>query len=162
MDAVRSQILIKYSHYTEKFEARDGVVRWADIDASYCISAVFGGKPSRRVRRLNGEWFAEEAKEDKLIADYFLGFDPTPGIEYLLVVEEDPKHRSGSAPKAYRANSREKSVVLGKGNGTASANQQSLLTSELKAMTSEQLKEGGEEYKKLIEARDLEEVLFSG
>ena len=158
MDAVRSMIVIKYSHYCDKFEARDGVVRWSDIDERYCISTVFPGKFKRHIVHGN-KWAAEEAREDKVVADFFLGFDPSQEKEYLLKVEEDPKHRTENPTRTYRASAGVKGLVGSGGTGKAQA---SLITDDLKNMTSEQLKEGGEEYKRMIEARDVEELLFSG
>ncbi|GMI19850.1 hypothetical protein TeGR_g7282 [Tetraparma gracilis] len=163
MEAVRSQILIKYSHYTDKFEARDGVVRWADIDERYCLSAVFKGQFKRHVK-WGDKWLAEEAREDRVAADFFLGFDPNQQKEYQLVVEEDPKFRTATS-KAFKApggaGAGGEPALLLKPGGSG-VQQQKLLTADLRKMSGADLRENSEEVKRMIEARDVEELLFSG
>ena len=75
-----------------------------------------------------------------------------PGSVYYLSIEEDPsvkvEHVSLNLTK------KEKEI----GDTSAMKN----ITAELKGLSPEELKARGEDYKRLLEARDLEDVLYNG
>ena len=174
MEVLRSQITIKYSHYNSTFEARNGICRWADIDEKYAISFVFQGNFLRHVinERAVGGWRAMEVCEDEsaapvknvrdpsskiLRADYFMGLSSANNNEYLLVLDEDEKEGRGNSAK--------KVIYIANANANANATNtktkaSELLTNELKKFCSSELKAKGEEMKEMLEARDVEEILY--
>lgn len=120
---------------------------WSDIDEKYCISFVFKGNftvtlispnGARVPRELDGNFHHLEA-----------------GISYQLEVEADPTLPISSKP-APLLSRREDLVDALKRNARHDD-----ITAQLKSMTTEQLQERGEEYRQLIEARDLEDILHT-
>jgi len=156
MDVLRSQVLIKYSHYNKTFEARNGIVRWEDIDEEYAISFVFKGKFKRHIWDEREEGFeAVEVnnKNDKNdSADYFMCLKSTTE-SYLLKIEEDETAGIIGKSNKYVPHQSVTSKKARKGRD--------LITEELKQLSSEELRAQGEEMKRLIEARDVEDILFN-
>ena len=74
-------------------------------------------------------------------------------------VEDDPEEqrRRAEAPSkpVFAAAVTQPERLLKPASGVA------LLTAELKAMSSDELRAGGERYRALLEARDVEDVLYS-
>lgn len=75
-----------------------------------------------------------------------------PGRTYELKIEEDPTVKTESKPIQFATT---EDLNLG-------SSRMKDLTQELKNMTTDQLKARGAEYQRLIEARDVEDILFSG
>ena len=159
MEAVRSFITIRYSHYKSKFECRDGVVKWSDIDAEYSISFVFKGEFKRHIL-CNGERLGEAKEKGNLGADYFLGLKMTlPERDYVLEVEEGEEgvgivgaKRVDKYVAADRDNGRERRKTRG----------EELITEELKGLSVDEVRQKGEKVKELLEAREREAILFGG
>ena len=93
--------------------------------------------------------------------DYWDSVNLQPGGEYIVEVEEDPKHAPKDS-KPYKAASSSRGGGFGFGRaGGASAS----VTDELKKMSAAELKaassggEGAARYRALLEARDLEDAM---
>ena len=86
-----------------------------------------------------------------------------PGAVYELHVTEDAEAGVGiEGLVSHKGPLKLGAAAEAAGAGASGNRQTDLLTQELKAMSSEQLKEAGDEYQRLKEARDVEDVLFSG
>ena len=140
---------------------RDGVVRWADIDEEYCISFVYRGEFARALERSDGD----AAPPPRPVPagprpEYWTGV--APGGVYELLVTEDAEAGVGIEGLVSHKGPLKLGATEAAGAGVSGNRQTEILTQELKAMSSEQLKEAGDEYQRLKEARDVEDVLFSG
>lgn len=142
---------VKYNHYNQSFPlTHGGKLDWQTIDEQYCISFVYKGAFGKSlVRTSDGHVFLHDASET------FMGL--VGGDQYDLVVKEDEaaeeEARKGAERKVYRG--RDDGVgVTGASNGSK------LVTQELKGLSIEELRAGGDRYKALLEARDLEDVLY--
>ena len=156
MSVMRSQILIRYSHYNKTFEARNGIVRWSDIDEEYAISFVFKGDFKRHIRdeRRNDFQAIEVKIGGNTSADYFMGLESIKE-SYILKIEEDEMAGIiGKVSKYVAPKNSASTSFIGKKKQTE------LLTDDLKKLTKEQLREKGEEMRNMLEARDLEEILY--
>lgn len=167
MDVMRSQIAIRYSHYNKTFEARNGIIRWSDINDEYCIGFVFKGDFKRHVvdernpdflayevahedtsKKSYNNNLAKNTKQSNGPADYFMGLESI-NDNYVLKIEEDEK--AGIIGKiAYHAPPR-RSTTTG----------QQLLTQELKSKSANELRERTGDVKDLLEAREREAILFN-
>ncbi|GMI24721.1 hypothetical protein TrCOL_g7135 [Triparma columacea] len=164
MECIRSLVTIRYSHYNQKFEARDGVIKYEDVDKEYCISYVFRGDYNRELKI--GDVKLEKASEaGKIGADYFLGVKSAiPENVYWLVVEEGKEGVGVEGGKKRHGGGlgQKKGVLMPKvGVGKATMESEEI-TRKLKGMTGEEIREGGEVIRDLIERRDLEDVLYGG
>jgi hypothetical protein len=87
-----------------------------------------------------------------------------PGIDYRVWIEEDPEvvalrqsaGFSTGAPSFSAVSTAGKAAVTSSGSRAVA-----LLTAELKTLSADELKEAGPRYRALIEARDLEDMLYS-
>ena len=152
---------VHFSHYRKEFPVRDGVVRWADIDEEYCISFVYRGEFARALERSDGD----AAPPPRPVPagprpEYWTGV--APGGVYELLVTEDAEAGVGIEGLVSHKGPLKLGATEAAGAGVSGNRQTEILTQELKAMSSEQLKEAGDEYQRLKEARDVEDVLFSG
>ena len=113
------------------------------------------------------------------IADYFLNLS---NLSYQLEIEEDPNaNNEKSKPYGFMsgvpqgvlggrstltgglANAAGNSASASNGGKTIAGNNMTkLLTDELRGLSGKELRDGGEDYKLLLEARELEDLLFSG
>ena len=155
---------VHFSHYRKEFPVRDGVVRWADIDEEYCISFVYRGAFARALERSDGAAPHEGAAQPVPAGphpEYWTGV--APSAVYELHVTEDAEAGVGiEGLVSHKGPLKLGATAEAAGAGASGNRQTDLLTQELKAMSSEQLKEAGDEYQRLKEARDVEDVLFSG
>ena len=73
------------------------------------------------------------------------------GTVYMIEIENDEEAESKIEKKTYKALATETKKTTGK----------DLLTQELKNMSADELREAGDKYKQILEARELEDVLYS-
>lgn len=141
---VRGKIRVKYSIYDNEYETTDGAVTMEALDDELAISFAFPGKFRATLRRADG---AAVESEGIGLATTFRGCEDAA---YVLEVEEDPARAvDGVAYKAPAAPTGDVS------RRTASAH---AVTAELRALAPDQLQ--GAKYEQLLEARDVEDVLF--
>jgi hypothetical protein len=140
--------VVTYSHYKDSFPTRNGTMLWADIDEKYCITFVFKGSPTLTLVSPSGH------RHNLCPNNIFI--DLLPDASYALEVEADPTVHveRKTAPLLSR---REPIPELSK-----KANHRvNDITDQLKAMSADEIRERGEEFKSLLEARDLEDILHS-
>ena len=168
MECVRSQITVRYNHYVSKFESRDGVLRYSDIDDKWCIGYVFRGDYERRLMG-KGERIEEAREKGKVGASYFLGVKAAiPENVYILGLEpgKDGVGLEGTTKKIKVSGG---GILMPKSGCSASpgglvrvTSESRRITEDLKRMTGEEIREGGEELRDMLERRDLEDVLYGG
>ena len=149
------QVCCRWNHYRKCFPAHNGVVKFSDIDAEYSFSFVYRGNFTRKLK-------ADGADDDDASAyvpgdgEFFIEVCPTR--TYRLVVIEDPV--AGVGAEGLRL---KEGPIFGL-KDTESAPKQSktveLLTKELLKMDVSDLHSA--QAKAIREARDVEDVLFSG
>ena len=170
-EQLRGQVCVRYNHYKDEFDVIDGRLQFEEVDRKYALSFAFKGEFSCRLQRSNGDMidldeplrremrpdpdgFGPDAEEEVVIG-CFSGLDlhepnGTPA-SYMMVVDEDPALAATAPKHVYRAAS-----SSGAPSGSRGA---ALVTAELKQLSAEELREGGDRYRELLEARDLEDVM---
>lgn len=145
--------MVKYNHYKEKFSVVDGVLKEADIDEQYCLSYAFKGNYLMMLREDNKDpdrKYLEKLPEGDDKGWINVQLDKV----YVVEIEEDPEEeaerRKNSKPiQFYKAEDQPKKNARIDG-----------ITNQLKGMSLDELKDKGAKYKELIEARDLEDILY--
>ncbi|KAJ3285462.1 hypothetical protein HDU79_007327 [Rhizoclosmatium sp. JEL0117] len=150
---ILGKVQVLYNHYHEFFPIRDGILSGTDIDDKYSFSFVFKG--NFQVLLLDAETNEYIPKLDNSRWDFA---NLTDGKVYRVEIELDPEEqkRMDARPVGSYGYKAAKPVGIKSGNAASD-----LITQELKGMTQEQLMEKGERYKELIEARELEDALYS-
>jgi hypothetical protein len=144
--------VITYSHYKTAFPTRNGVMTWADIDDQYSLSFVFKGDFTTTLVAPDGTRHARDAQGcfQNLLE----------GLIYALEVEADPSIPLVSKPlKLVRKDGA--GVVGTAASDNARRGRVDDITEQLKSMTAEELRAQGADYKRLLEERELEEMLAS-
>lgn len=142
---LKGNVIIKYNHYNSSFSISDGQLLKTDIDEKYAISFVFLGDFKLHLK----------AKEKTCVEetnDRFLNLIDKE--TYFLEIEEDGTAEAKRERKIYKAEPIP-SICIKKERKNVE-----LLTDELKNMDIEKIKDRDEDYKKLVEARDLEDILY--
>jgi hypothetical protein len=79
-------VVVKYSHYKEKFPIEDGILKEKTIDDQYCLSYVFKGNFNFLLRM-------ENDPDRKYLPKLSIGgawYGVEDGKTYILEVDEDP------------------------------------------------------------------------
>ncbi|EAR84500.2 hypothetical protein TTHERM_00655280 (macronuclear) [Tetrahymena thermophila SB210] len=142
---VPGKVTIKYNHYNNQFDILDGKLKFSDIDEQYCFSFVFKGNYQLVLKHATSK---EVQKSSNKIFENLID-----GQAYVVEVIEDEEESKKEISKPYYASQKEESQK--QNNGRINN-----LTNELKGMSIEELKQKGDKYKELIEARDLEDILY--
>ncbi|KAL1524850.1 hypothetical protein AB1Y20_019730 [Prymnesium parvum] len=144
-------VRVKYNHYNKEFALGEGgKLAWAAIDDEYCLSFVFKGSFGKTlVDTANGREFAPDE------SGVFCGL--SGGCQYDLVVTEDAAAEA-QARKAQGGSKSYSASAAADVSGATAASQQ--LTRELKGLSVDEIRAGSDRYRALIEARDLEDVLY--
>ncbi|KAJ3021714.1 UNVERIFIED_CONTAM: hypothetical protein HDU68_009494 [Siphonaria sp. JEL0065] len=146
-------IQVLYNHYHDHFQIKNGVLAGDLIDEKYAFSFVHKG--NFKILLLDTSTNEYMPKLDSTRWDFQGCID---GGVYRAEIEMDPeeeKRLDARPPGSY-------GYKAPKTGGIKSANAASdLITRELKGMTKEELEAKGDRYKELIEARELEDALFS-
>jgi hypothetical protein len=167
---------VRFNHYNKPFPVKNLVLRWADVDEEYSFSFVYKGNYRRDVYEyLAGEkdphtgaqkWGTKMGRDEQ--GDYFLGLKP--GGNYLVTVEEDeeagigaddlrlhhgPLKLTSTTGGAGTAGAGAGGAQLRSGNSAVAECTRALLSMDVATLH-------GEEARRLREARDIEDVLFSG
>ena len=165
---------MRYNHYRTRFETLDGLLPARLIEDAYCFSFAFQGAyrlrlntyvaPAPRATDATPEWKSHADGEGEPVpevvregATFFEGVQDA--VVYRVWVEEDPAVVAARGPS--------KPLVLAPPPPPPGARlvrpppAAGLLTAELKALSADELRAGGDRYRALLEARDLEDTLFS-
>ena len=142
-DEENGKAIVKYSHYTDNFQVINGKILMEEIDEKYCISIVFLGDYKLHLKNNKKEFLSEDLGKKCFI-------NCKNGEIYDLEIEEDIKAEEKRDHKAYIAPKKESLI----------RNQVDLITDEIKNLNFDEIKEKSQKYKELIEARDVEDILF--
>jgi hypothetical protein len=162
-------VIVRFNHYKDSFPTLDGALKAADIAERYSFSFAYKGNYKLHLYR-----FADNASMTNRrnhgpvhLDDEFL--DCVDGVEYRVEIEEDEEEvKREELERAQRRPvqiiSMEQAAAQARGDGSGlrgKANAVDAITHELKQMSTDELREKGDKYKQLLEARDLEDILFS-
>ena len=153
-------VTVRFSHYCDSFALSTAcALDFGLIDAKYCLSHVFKGRFNCRLKlQVRGSDGAILAAKDILpdggrltvtegaaegqprtVTGQFSGLEV--GKEYLLTVDEDPKHKQAAAKAPLKGGSGfGRSVGGGVGGRSRGA---ALVTAELKKLSPDELRAGG-------------------
>jgi hypothetical protein len=145
------QVMVKYNHYKEKFLVTDGVLKEEDIDEQYCLSFVFKGNYALQIREEKDPERRYLPKQPDGIKKAWIGVEE--GKVYVLEVDEDAEIEAERKKNA-------KPIEFFKPDKLKENGRINGITAQLKGMSLNELKEKGDKYKELIEARDLEDILY--
>ena len=155
-EPVRGEAILRYNHYRHVFEvvAPPGRVEIAEVNERFSFSYGFKGQYEIHLRPadVGGVTQPRLSRGEGCILGVAIGG------EYFCEVDEDPTE---VARQVEEAKHRKPLSLTGGGGGGGSAAHRDL-TQQLKGLSAEQLREAGAEYKQLLEARELEDCLFSG
>ena len=126
------------------FKHTDGIISWDDIEEQYCFSVGFVGNFSLKIRK-------DKQRDVYLKNENKIFYGLEEGTVYVVEVEEDVEAEAKVEKKVYEPMKKEAKKTTA----------QDLLTQELKNMSSDELKEAGDKYKSILEARDLEDCLYN-
>ena len=149
-EPVVGSVRVRYNHYNQQFKLVDGTLQWSDVDEDYCISYVFKGTFRPRLLDASRAYFERDA------AGCFAALHD--GGAYTLVVEED----EAAEAAATAADPRRAAPFFARDCVTGVNAASSRITAELKTLSVEELAGQSDRYRALKEARDLEDVLYSG
>ena len=135
-----------------QFPLLDYALDWAVVDEAYCISYVFQGAYEPRLINMNERGSISK----RSAAGTFAPLDD--GGTYELAIEEDAAAEAAATAADPRRAAGVQVAEPVPGVNAASAR----LTAELKNLSVEELAGQSERYRQLKEARDLEDVLYSG
>jgi hypothetical protein len=181
-EPVVGKVRVRYSHYCKEFRVVDAVLDFGLVDEEYCISFVFKGAfaprllpevcgGSERTPQLvdgataitpDGPLRRETDEEgDTHIVGTLSGLqlvDEGTGqqMTYQLFVDEDEVAEDAARGGAARTGYQRADADGLSGATRASAG----LTAELKGLSVDELRGQSDKYKALLEARDLEDVLY--
>lgn len=155
-EPVHGSVVIRYNHYKESFPTVDGALNATVVDEKYYLSYAF---KKCKLHLSTKQWEHGEDDECQLVPEKPAGTFQTliDGETYWVVVEEDAEAKAESEKRQTSFKASDLTPVELKGQNNASKD----LTKQLKSMTTEQLKAKGADYKQMIEARDLEDILYS-
>jgi hypothetical protein len=177
----KMSVRIRYKHYNTSFElGGDGgdEVTWEQIDDVYALSFVFQGEFYRHLEMKSKSKQQQHGTDDEqprvlaydADARAFRGLED--GCSYELVVEEDEEAGYGheELSREYRGIGGGVGVSRGGGAGggggggagAGASSASASATAALRGLSVEDLRAQTDEYRALKEARDLEDVLFSG
>jgi hypothetical protein len=174
--AVPGTVTVKYSHYTHSFDTLGGELSWTVVEEEFCLPFAFKGafqlelydrKPGekgalpvsvRMVEKEGGEEKEGDEGAESRTVGAFWGLEN--GAVYWLHVVEDPREaeKEALAAAARRASAPPQECGCPMKGKRAVGD----LSGELRSLSVEELKERGDSYKLLVEARDLEDLLFGG
>jgi hypothetical protein len=161
----QEKVTIRFNHYKKEFQMHNRVLKWTDVDEEYAISFVYRGNYVRRIYHedindittTNIDRCRHYQKSDE---NYFLLDSFTSNLkEYWLELIEDESAGCGIEGLVLRKgpilanNDFEKS---GHQSGNFAVND---ITNQLKSMDVKDLH--SDEARRLREARDIEDILYS-
>ena len=158
-------IRIKFNHYNKRFPIYNTVLKWQDVDEEYSFSFVYKGLYTRdlifNVEEKSCISLEEYRRnENNLvlkddIGDYFINLED--GKQYYAYIIESEE---GIGAEGLRISNEPLKAIRDTTTSIKSGNTQvNLITNELKSMNVKDL--NNEEARKLKEARDVEDILFS-
>ena len=163
-NGITGSIRIKFNHYNKSFPIYNGVLKWIDVDEEYSFSFVYKGQYSRdliyNVVEKSGISLEEYMRDENNLVlrddlgTYFIGLND--GEQYYAYIVEG---EDGIGAYGLRITNSPLRAVKDNNTMKSGNTQVSLITNELKSMNVKDLH--SEEARRLKEARDIEDVLFS-
>lgn len=163
---ISGQTMIRFNHYQKLFPIHNGVLRFKDVDEEYSFSFVYKGKYTRKILYLpDPDPFGRPTENTSQVLmkccdnmEYFIGLSPNE--QYKVEVEEGEEGvgidgleiRDG--PLLAINSTQQATPQSQAGNQAVQDITQTLLKMDVNDLHND-------EAKQLIEARDLEDVLFS-
>ena len=162
----QEKCMIRFNHYKKEFPLHNRVLKWLDVDEEYAISYVYKGNYKRLIYQKKGtnDTIEEDGgrRYEKSDDNYFLldSFNPD-SREYWLELIEDEEAGCGiegltlrEGPIIADQGRQDVSGVVKSGNFAMNE-----ITQQLKSMDVKDLH--NEEAKRLREARDIEDILYT-
>ena len=158
-------INVRFNHYNKPFPVYNSVLKWADIDEEYACSFVYKGKYRRDIYldspdkvHANRTLLTRDVAGDYFFVDASIVAATEP-LPYKLELEEDPE--AGVGAEGLRLREGPINFTSGAGELRSGNRQVDLITQDLKDLhVKGELQ--SEEAKMAMEARDVEDILFSG
>ena len=138
------EVIVRYNHYKKPFQTTDGKLTWGAVDDQYSFSFVFEGNFFLKM-------YPEKEKEAYVEQEDRTFLNLVDGGTYMIEVEEDEVAESKIEKTTYKAQVVEKKTKT----------QAELLTDELKNMSLEEIEAKGAKMQELLEAREIENILYS-
>ncbi len=166
------KVKIGYNHYRESFDCVDGRVEWKSIDEKFAISFVFHGNFKFWLTILGQDIFSSDHVQiqpsllsPRAECDCLYCFEGlSDHQEYMLQVQEDEV--AGIGLVGITHNGPFIASITNDIRGTEPTRNPNRafddLTQQLKGLSAEDLIAQTAEYQQLREARDLEDILYSG
>jgi len=159
---VLGKIVVKWNHYEEECDIVNGSLQMGIIDEKMCLSFAYpNSKIHLSSEEVKGEGdviveAAQQVCEDP--PGTYQGLQD--GKVYWVRIEEDEEEKAkyDAAPKrVYVPPSAEDLELMGNGEKRGV----DAITQELKKLSADELRQGSQRYKELIEARDLQDCLYN-
>jgi hypothetical protein len=154
--------VVKYNHYKKAYAVdRAGTLAWKDIDDEYCISFAFGDdcKVFLHLEPDDATNAPLQLEPDGKFAGVIAGSSYVlrviAGEEFAAAASEVSTAAAGSQSVGSGL-----SFVKGRAPGDFTSAKGSEITRQMLALSVDQL--GSEQHKAMLEARDLEDLLFGG
>ena len=157
--------IVRFNHYKKEFPLHNRVLKWTDVDEEYAMSYVYRGDYERHLYqkgRVDDTGDHDEKHYEKSDGEFFLLDSFTSdNREYWLEVIEDEEAGCGIEGLTLR----EGPIIASQGrqdqrgkvkSGNFAMNE---ITKQLKSMDVKDLH--NEEAKRLREARDIEDILYT-
>uniref|UniRef100_A0A0G4IBY8 Uncharacterized protein n=1 Tax=Chromera velia CCMP2878 TaxID=1169474 RepID=A0A0G4IBY8_9ALVE len=155
-EPVKGKVTLKFMHYTKEFEISDGVLNFGDLDEVFGLCDIF----KRATFHLKGQFEGQKNETDEVPRKDKDFVSLLPDQTYTLSVEEPDEDPEEDAKPKRIYNAEEAKALNPMNAGKSNKGRMDAITDELKKMTQEELREKGDRYKELIEARDLEDCLY--
>lgn len=151
---VKGEVTVKWNHYEQKIEMINGEMSWKAFDEHFCLSFVY---KKARYRLSTVQYVHEDmayAYVGESAMNQYKGLKD--GETYFVHIEEDEQEAATLTKnsKKYVPNT----VEDEEGGEKKKVDE---ITQQLKAMSADELRNRGDKYKQLIEARDLEDCLYA-
>jgi hypothetical protein len=159
---------VRFNHYKESFPTLNGVLQAALIADRWSFSVAYAGNYKLHLTAISdNSAVAERSPGGQHLDTEFL--DCVDQAEYRVQIEEDDVSEAAALaaagpPRQIEIISMEAAAAAmhgGSAVGPKGKRGVDALTEELKKLSPEELREAGDKYKQLLEARDLEDILYS-
>ncbi len=160
---------MRFNHYKEEFPTLDGELAAAGIAERWSFSFAYSGAYKLHLTAIASNARVEERSPAGVHLDT-LFTNCVDGAEYRVEIEEDDGAEAAAAAAAPARKieliSMDAAAAAMRGGSDSAVGAKGkrgvdALTEELKKLSPEELRAGGDKYKALLEARDLEDILFS-
>ena len=142
-EPIIGEVTVRYNHYKKPFKTIDNVLTWDSIDEQFSFSFVFKGNYELKLR-------PEKERDVYLETNGKSFINLTQGAIYFVEVVEDPEEAN-----------KEKTTYIAPKPEKKGKTAKDLLTDQLKGMSLEELEAKGAKYQEILEAREIEDILYN-